>query len=122
MGAGKIPKDLTWGAASIQNPTPQTPKSNYSNPRNKYHQVLMGAGKIPKDLTWGAAKKLMGNVEQFLNMLINFDKVPSRFRGGLVFKAHRLCVSLNSRLESNKEEGKNNVPLQTPLREEGLFW
>ena len=29
-----------------------------------------------------------------------------RFRGGLVFKAHRVCVSLNSRLESNKEEEK----------------
>ena len=29
-----------------------------------------------------------------------------RFRGGLVFKAHRLCVSLNSRRESNKEEEK----------------
>jgi len=29
-----------------------------------------------------------------------------RFRGGLVFKAHRLCVSLNSRLESNQEEEK----------------
>jgi len=29
-----------------------------------------------------------------------------QFRGGLVFKAHRLCVSLNSRLESNKEEEK----------------
>ena len=27
-----------------------------------------------------------------------------RLRGGLVFKAHRLCVSFNSRLESNKEE------------------
>ena len=27
-----------------------------------------------------------------------------RFRGGLIFKAHRLCVSLNSRLERNKEE------------------
>ena len=27
-----------------------------------------------------------------------------RFRGGLVFKAHRLCVSLNARLESSKEE------------------
>jgi len=27
-----------------------------------------------------------------------------RLRGGLVFKAHRLCVSRNSRLESNKEE------------------
>jgi len=32
-----------------------------------------------------------------------------RFRGGLVFKAHRLCVSLNSRLESNKEEGKQHL-------------
>ena len=29
-----------------------------------------------------------------------------RFRVGLVFKAHRLWVSLNSRLESNKEEEK----------------
>jgi len=29
-----------------------------------------------------------------------------RFRGGLVFKAHRLSVSLNSRLESNKEESR----------------
>ena len=28
-----------------------------------------------------------------------------RFRGGLVFKAHRLCVSLNSSLESHKEVG-----------------
>jgi len=30
-----------------------------------------------------------------------------RFRGGLVLKAHGLCVSLNSRLESNKEDKKN---------------
>jgi len=29
-----------------------------------------------------------------------------RSRGGLVFKAHRLCVSLNSRLASNNEEGR----------------
>ena len=29
-----------------------------------------------------------------------------RFRGGLVFKAHRLCVTLNTRLERNKEEEK----------------
>ena len=29
-----------------------------------------------------------------------------RFRGGLVFKAHRLCVALNSRLQSNEEEEK----------------
>ena len=31
-------------------------------------------------------------------------KKVKRFRGGLVFKAHRRFVSLNSRLESNKEE------------------
>ena len=30
-----------------------------------------------------------------------------RFRGGLVFEAHRLCVSLNSRLESIIEEKRN---------------
>ena len=29
-----------------------------------------------------------------------------RFPGGLVFKAHRLCVSPNSSLESKKEEKK----------------
>ena len=29
--------------------------------------------------------------------------ITLKFRGGLVFKAHRLCVSLNSRLDSNKE-------------------
>jgi len=32
------------------------------------------------------------------------------FRGGLVIKAHRLCVSLNSRLESNEEEEKTDEP------------
>lgn len=31
-------------------------------------------GKIPKDLSWNAAKKAMGNVDQFLQSLINFDK------------------------------------------------
>ena len=36
--------------------------------------VLMGGGKVPKDLSWGAAKKLMGNVDQFLGMLTGFDK------------------------------------------------
>ena len=34
-----------------------------------------------------------------------------RFRGGLVCKAHRLCVSLNSRLESNTEEKKSGSSL-----------
>ena len=32
-----------------------------------------------------------------------------RFRGGFVFKAHRLCKSPNSRLESNKEEEEEEV-------------
>ena len=33
-----------------------------------------------------------------------------RFRDGLVFKAHILCVSLNSRLESNKERERGVSP------------
>ena len=41
-----------------------------------------------------------------------------QFRGGLVFKAHRLCASLNSRLERNKEEeGRTDCVL--PLLLEG---
>jgi len=42
-----------------------------------------------------------------LHGIEQFDDVPSgavQNRGGLVFKAHRLCLSLSSRLESNKEE------------------
>ena len=31
---------------------------------------------------------------------------PTKVRGVLAFKAHRLCVSLNSRLECKKEEEK----------------
>jgi len=36
---------------------------------------------------------------------------------GLVFKAHRLCVSLNSRLESNKEEeaSQSQVRILDPI-------
>ena len=33
-----------------------------------------------------------------------------RFRDGLVFRAHKLCVPLNSRLESNKEEKEITCP------------
>ena len=45
---------------------------------------------------------------------------PERFRGGLVFKAHRLCVSLNSRLESNKEREshlakRGDLPAHGPI-------
>jgi len=38
-----------------------------------------------------------------------------RFRGGLVFKAHRLCVSLNSRLESHKERERDGLHLPQAL-------
>ena len=47
-----------------------------------------------------------------------------RFRGGLVFKAHILCVSLNSRLESNKEEKKKKKgrsPVCIRLRLLGVY-
>ena len=39
------------------------------------------------------------------------------FRGGLVSKAHTLCVSLNSRLDSSKEEKEDtpHLPLSSEL-------
>jgi len=36
-------------------------------------------------------------------MVWSFYRFVQRFQGGLVLKARRLCVSLSSRLESNKE-------------------
>ena len=42
------------------------------------------------------------------------SREPHWFRGGLVFKAHRLCASLNSRLESNKEE-EPHIPFARAL-------
>jgi len=52
----------------------------------------------PRERPHGARAKQFSISEQLLHRNVQ------RFRGGLVFKAHRLCVSLNSRLESNKEE------------------
>ena len=42
-----------------------------------------------------------------------------RFRGGLVFKAHRLCVSLNSRLERMKEEEESRSSFIEIVCQEG---
>ena len=39
-----------------------------------------------------------------------------RFQGGLVLKTHRLCVSLNSRLDSNKAEEEGRAPQDPPFR------
>jgi len=44
-------------------------------------------------------------ITNFLGFNKNKHRNVQRLRGGLVFKAHRLSVSLNSRLESNQEEG-----------------
>ena len=46
-----------------------------------------------------------------------------RFRGGLVFKAHRLCVSLNARLEGNTEEeyGERGTDLYSSQSENNFF-
>ena len=48
----------------------------------------------------------MGVQGQQREFRVGVTRNVERFRGGLVSKAHILCVSLNSRLESNKEEEK----------------
>jgi len=44
-----------------------------------------------------------------------------QFRGGLVFKAQRLCVSLNSRLEGNNEEEEEKVRQEVAKPDRFLF-
>ena len=51
-----------------------------------------GGGVMVKGGGWRVEQQLYRNVQRFLC--------------GHVFKTHRLCVSLNSRLESNREEKK----------------
>jgi len=65
---------------------------------------------------WGRARLGGTSQEQLLSRNVQ------RFRGGLVFKAHRLCALLNSRLASNKEEEEGH--LEEPLSsEEGTtYW
>ena len=43
-------------------------------------------------------------VNKYLGFGFRGYRNVKRFRGGLAFKAHRICVLPNSRLESNKEE------------------
>ena len=43
-------------------------------------------------------------IGKILNLRTTLHRNVQRFRGGIVFKAHRLHVSLNSRLESIKVE------------------
>jgi len=46
--------------------------------------------------------KVNGSVDAIAEEMLHIN--VQRFRGGLESQAHRLWVSLNSRLESNKEE------------------
>jgi hypothetical protein len=53
----------------------------------------------------------------FHQRYLHLHRHVQRLRGGLVFKAHRLCVSLNSRPESNKEEKEDGQEaVATPCR------
>jgi len=51
---------------------------------------------------------LYGGLESILKVLKDLGSL-TRFRGGLVLKAHRLCVSLISRLERNNEEKRSDL-------------
>jgi len=61
----------------------------------------------------GSSTKSCGNPK--VNPRGSRTRNVQRFQGGLVFKAHRLCVSLISRLESNKEEAEGGSPGRTEI-------
>ena len=78
--------------------------------------------------TFLSTHNLCGHVTHRLWVLGNIRSPPSGmqlglgrgnvqwFRGGLVFEAHRLFVSLNSRLESNQEEEEEETPFLQVVR------
>lgn len=51
-----------------------TPSDDVKNTAAAVMVLLSPAGKIAKDRSWKAAKNMMGNVDRFLESLINFDK------------------------------------------------
>jgi len=55
------------------------------------------------------------------DLALQFPGNVQWFRVGLVFKAHRRCVSLNARLESNKEE-KKKTPKPDRLWRAGFLY
>ena len=61
-------------------------------------QCPRNLSKIRRKVTCNNCVVVFKEFEQLLHRNVQ------RFRGGLVFKAHRLCVSLKSRFESNTEE------------------
>jgi len=101
-----------------RNPRPETrdPKPETRNPKPKIRSV-------PVQQIGSTLFFYPSQVDEFVlqNHSVNLritryqllHRNVQQFRGGLVFKAHRLCVSLNSRLESNKEEEE----VVTELRE-----
>jgi len=84
------------------NPTPQNLK-----PWQKYRRRQRGRGQRCR----GSATPTLSRPRRAALRSLHFSiygqllhRNVQRFRGGLVFKAHRLFNSLESRLESNKEE------------------
>ena len=72
--------------------------------------VSRGVDQVDQELASVGVERhgVVGHLERYSSQLQNRN--VKQFRGGLVFKAHRLCVSLNSGLESNKERQKDLVP------------
>ena len=81
---------------ALQNPT-EALFSPVSKVRGKTARLPTAPQSLDRQATFPRAGEIS---EQLLHINVR------RFRGGLVFKAHRLCVSLSSRIESNNEEEK----------------
>ena len=60
---------------------------------------------------FGSARRIIGFPVDRQDQL---SERVQRSRGGLVFEAHRLCASLNSRLESNNEEEEGTLSMISP--------
>ena len=85
------------------------------------NRVFLSFGKLPVGTRgWSISESPLIHICQpSTNQVASLQINVQQFRGGIVLKAHRLCASLNSRLESNKEEGEKvkglrSKPSKTP--------
>ena len=67
------------------------------------------------------ARRSGRNVGKY-HVCVTLHTSPPRFRGGLVSQAHRLYVSLNSRLASNKDDDVRSSSERAPYTVDSCSW
>ena len=101
-------KSLAWDSEQVNpNPTQFSSQLNQKSILDDFGGLGEGFGSTCSQVMAGAPPTVLDLGVRPWELWFRVWEL--RFRGGLVFKADRLCASLNSRRESDKEEEKKKV-------------